>query len=41
MARKPFFEAPMKYLCLVYIEEEKLRALTPEEMGALVAEALA
>ena len=41
MARTPVFEAPMKYLCLVYIEEEKLNALSKEEMDALVAEALA
>ena len=41
MARRTVFEAPMKYLCLVYIEEEKLEALSKEEMDALVAEALA
>ena len=31
----------MKYLCLVYIEEKKLDALSKSEFDALVAEALA
>ena len=31
----------MKYLCLVYIEERKLDALSKSEFDALVAEALA
>ena len=31
----------MKYLCLVYIEEKKLNALSDSEMKALIAEALA
>jgi len=35
------FEEPMKYLCLVYIEEKKLNALSDSEMKALIAEALA
>ena len=38
MARKPVFEAPMRYLCLVYIEEEKLNAMSREEMDACFAE---
>ena len=35
------WEKPMKYLCLVYLEEKKLNALTDTEMDALVADALA
>jgi hypothetical protein len=35
------WEQPMKYLCLVYIEEKKLNALSKSEMDALVADALA
>jgi len=31
----------MKYLCLVYIEEKKLKALSKSEYDALVADALA
>ncbi len=31
----------MKYLCLVYVEEKKLDALSKSEFDALVAEALA
>ena len=31
----------MKYLCLVYIEERKLNALSKSEMDTLVADALA
>ncbi len=31
----------MKYLCLVYIEEKKLEALSKGELDAIVAEALA
>ena len=31
----------MKYLCLVYVDERKLDALSPSEMNALVAESLA
>jgi hypothetical protein len=31
----------MKYLCLVYIDEKKLNALSKSEMNALVADALA
>ena len=30
----------MKYLCLVYLEEEKLEALSPGEREALIAEAV-
>ena len=35
------FEERMKYLCLVYVEEKKLNALSKAELDALVAEALA
>lgn len=35
------FEKPMRYLCLVYIEEKKFNALSMSEMDALVADALA
>ena len=31
----------MKYLCLVYVEEKKLNALSKAELDALIAEALA
>jgi hypothetical protein len=31
----------MKYLCLVYIEEKKLDALSKSELDALIAESLA
>jgi hypothetical protein len=34
------WEQPMKYLCLVYLEEKKVAALSEGEMEALVAEAL-
>jgi hypothetical protein len=37
----PLFEAPMKYLCLVYVEEKTLDALSKPELDALIAEALA
>src|SRR5215813_12324326 len=33
-------EGPMKYLCLVYVEEKKLEALSKDEMDALVDESL-
>jgi len=36
----PEEERPMKYLCLVYIEEKKLDALSAGELQALVDEAL-
>jgi hypothetical protein len=35
------FEERMKYLCLVYVEEKKLNALSKAELDALIAEALA
>jgi hypothetical protein len=41
MARTNIFEEPMRYLCLVYIDEKKLNALSKVDMDALVADALA
>ena len=35
------WEQPMKYLCLVYVDEQKLNALSKTEYDALVADALA
>src|SRR5690349_20184826 len=35
------WEQPMKYLCLVYVDEAKLNALSKPEYDALVADALA
>jgi hypothetical protein len=41
MTPSKIFEEPMKYLCLVYVDEKKLKALSKPEMDALVADALA
>src|ERR1700730_16235715 len=38
---RPQCNIPGKYLCLVYIEEDKLNALSKSEMEALAADALA
>jgi hypothetical protein len=35
------WEQPMKYLCLVYVDEAKLDALSRAERDALIADALA
>ena len=35
------FEKPMRYLCLVYVDESKLRALSQAEIDAIIEDTLA